>query len=214
MVFAVLKAVAVGAVAHSLLMPFGRYSPMQRAIEQPILLAMLDAVGMSHFKDVGLTATRPTVFLYIVAHHPECRPQAIGRLREFYPGFYNTVCKPYLSERVDSSGSEILAFIIPAARRNHKIAVTNAYIVRAVDIILQFCVAATAAVDLDIPIVAVQRVAIEIILPNNLITGFVGTSRKCRRAKGKARQHQRECFYINWKPHSSTDSINVQQSCV
>ena len=129
-------------------MPFGRYAPVQCAIEQTVLLILLDSVGMSHFKDVGLTATRPTVFLYVVAHHPECRPQAIGSLRKFYPGFYNTVCKPYLSERVDSSGSEILAFIIPTARRNHKIAVTNAYIVRAVDIVLQFRVAATAAVDL------------------------------------------------------------------
>ena len=58
-----------------------RCAPVACTVEEG-LLTVVEAVGVSHLKNICLAAVRPTLRLEIIAHHPECRPKTVRCLRK------------------------------------------------------------------------------------------------------------------------------------
>ena len=162
--------------SHLLTVLVGADTPVERAVEQAFLRSVHDAVGMSHLEHIGLAACRPSALLDVVAHHPECRPQAIGCLRQFDARLNYSVCKPHLSTGVDASGSKRVSVVVLTTGCDDEISVAHSHVVSIVDIVLQLIVAAARAVDLHVPVVAVESGAVEIVLPHQLVSVFFRNS--------------------------------------
>ena len=95
-VLIVLKTVVVGHRTGIVGMVVPRLSPMACAVEIAVLHTAVDAVDVTELHNVGLAAFRPAHLVKVVAHHPECRPQAVCCLRQSYGSLHLSVGKRHL----------------------------------------------------------------------------------------------------------------------
>ena len=143
----ILKAVVIGHRTGIVGMVVPRLSPMACAVEIAVLHTAVDAVDVTELHNVGLAAFRPAHLVKVVAHHPECRPQAVGCLRQFYRRLHLSVGKRHLVFRVYTSRRELPAVIHLAHSRQNKAmialaVITETHVALAVGVELQLIVAA------------------------------------------------------------------------
>ena len=135
--------------------------------------AVLQAVPDLH--DVRLAATRPAHLAVAVAHHPEGGPQPVGRVGELDGGFHLTVGEVHLVLRGEAARGASPALVVFPACRNDEAAFprgrldAHRHVLRPVGVVLQLIVAATIAVHLDIPVVAVECTLIEVVRPHQAV---------------------------------------------
>ena len=176
----ILKAVVIGHRTGIVGMIVPRLSPMACAVEIAVLHTAVDAVDVTELHNVGLAAFRPAHLVKVVAHHPECRPQAVGCLRQFYRRLHLSVGKRHLVFRVYTSRRELLAVVHLAHSRQNKAMValaviTETHVALAVGVELQLVVAAAGTVHLNVPTVRTQLGVIKQILPHQPVSvGFAG----------------------------------------
>ena len=122
-----------------------------RAVDQFLLDVRGDASGGAQLHNVEFPTVGPDDGTGIIAHHPKGRPQTIGSIRDFDPGFYFTVfeCESSLGEH--TCGRERISPIIRAVSLNHKISVRSVSIPVLGGVIFQLAIAPTLIANIISP---------------------------------------------------------------
>ena len=133
---------------------------------------MAYAVGITHLQDVRLAAARPPHLVEVVAHHPECRPQTVCRLWQQYAALYLAVFEIHLLMTIKTSRSKFLSVIVLLTCCEYQAAgsrcvVLDRYILTTV--VLHLVITAAIAVNLDIPLILVECIAVELVAPHQYI---------------------------------------------
>ena len=174
MEFAVLEGVGFGGLLSvGCVGPFR--APMAGAVEESVGGAVGDPFLMSHLEDIGLATAGPSDHIIIVAHHPESGPEAVGGSGEFDRGFDLAMLEGHKIFGIDASGGEVSSAIILSSGGGDEASVALAvvadtHIFGSVAVELEFVVAPASAVDLDVPTVGTQLVAVEKILPDEVVS--------------------------------------------
>ena len=82
---------------------------MHSTVEVAVLRSLVERALMSELDDIRLAATRPAYLLVVVTHLPECRPEAVGSLRELDTRINAAKGVIRLTLRIDTPGGTLLA---------------------------------------------------------------------------------------------------------
>ncbi len=144
---------------------------------------------------------------YVVAHHPESGPEAVGGLGQANRRLDLAVGERPLAEGVDASRGKAAVYIVFAACRQNEASVAAAVVAdadvdRAFRIILQLIVGSVVVPFLDIPAIGVEACGVEKVFPHQSIAGHSRRTRlwrRCPGAEGAEGQHCREyyCFHCS-----------------
>ena len=124
---------------------------------------------MAHLDDVRFAAGGPSHLVVVVAHQPECRPQSVGRLRHADQRVEPAVGEAVLALRIDASRGELTVLVVFARGcQDQAVAAALRFSAHAdapLAVVLQLVVAASRAIDLDVPDRFVECVAVELVGP-------------------------------------------------
>ena len=152
--------------------------PVHSCIEKLVLRRCLDALGKASLEHVDLAAIGPVHAIgHVVAHEPECRPQAVGRLGQLDAGLNLAMLESHLSHRVDAARGERFGAIRLFLGSNHKVAASHLHI--AWQVILQLVVTPAITVTLHIPHLGIERSPVKLVAPHQLVVACCST-RYCR----------------------------------
>ena len=196
---------AVGCFAHAgavgVMPVVERLAPVGSTVEIAVLQPLVYAVFVPHFHDVYLAALGPyypalccqgvRLLVYgvviakvsseVVTQHPECGPQAIGSIGEGDTRLHFAVLHQDFVLRVEPRRGSGTVAVVLAAGRQHQATLARYRMALYADIargvVLHLCVTAAAGVIVDVPIGFVERLAFEVVLPEQGVRFALATAK-------------------------------------
>ena len=178
-----------------------RLAPVGCTVEIAVLQPLVYAVFMPHLHDVYLAALRPyypalccqsvrlTVHRVVVAEvgsevvtqHPEGGPQAVGGMGEGDTRLHLAVVHQDLVLRVEPRRGSRTVAVVLAAGREHEATLARHRMALYADIargvVLHLGVTTAAGVIVDVPIGFVERLAFEVVLPEQGVRFALATAK-------------------------------------
>ena len=166
-------------------------TPMQCTGKVAVLNTIVDTSAATGLHHIDFTAIRPrNALAQIVAHEPESRPQTIGSAGKLNAGFNLAMLESSLAHGVNTTRGKLLAQVTLPLGSDVEHAIGNSDI--AGGIILQLAIAATIAIDLNIPNLGVKRGSIKLIAEDELIVGSGCHGVECHESSGCQKS---KCFF-------------------